>query len=174
MRGLATAVLLCLLASGPGAALAEEAGTALEDAKPHRVLMRQGVATWVGRVDVPEGAAALAVVAAADADVDLFVKRGKPVADDFEAEADAYRRGSEEAEVLVLEAGGRPAPAAGTWYVTVEHPRAAFRSAQVEVTAFVDRADGPRTVLPGGAGRRARTSSSAAPASGAALPPRRA
>lgn len=146
-RGLSLLGVLAALAGG--AAAEDEAVAVLEDGTPHRVLLRQGRATWTGRVEVPADALALGVVAVADADVDLFLRRARPVADDFEAESDAFRRGHEQAEVLLLGAGAQPAPQSGTWFVTVEHPRAAFRAAQIEVTAFVDRPGVPRTVLAG-------------------------
>lgn len=150
-----SALVLALLLLGPWAgggraAFAEDEPTpVLADAAPLRVTLKQGRATWLGRVDVPPGARALAVVVTADVDVDVFLKHGRAVADDFEAEADVARRVHERVHVLVLEQGGRPALALGPWFVTVEHPRAAFAAASLEVTAFVDKGDGPRTLLPG-------------------------
>lgn len=127
----------------------EEPVVTLQDAQPVVVRLKSGRSTWTGRVEVPPGAVALGVVAASDSDVDLFVKRSRPVLDSFETEADAFRRGESPAEVLLLERGTRPGLLPGTWFVTVEHLRAAQRGAQVTVAVLLDLEDGPRTVLPG-------------------------
>jgi S1-C subfamily serine protease len=120
----------------------------LEDGAPLAVALKQGRSTWSGRFTVPADARAVAVVATADGDVDLFLKQGRPVFEDFEAEADAFRRSEGAAEVLVLGGEGRPAPAEGPWFVTLEHPRAAFRGMTAQVVVLIERAGGARTVLP--------------------------
>lgn len=150
MRRAAVLLLLVvgLWAVGPVPAEDDVVPT-LEDGRPLRASLRPGRSTWTGRFQVPPEALSLAVVATSDSDVDLFLKQGRPVFEDFETEADAFRRGDGGAEVLVLEGEGRSPPLAGTWYVTLEHPRAAFRAADAEVCVLLDRREGPRTVLPG-------------------------
>src|SRR5688572_16311042 len=149
---LAVRALLCVLlvvAWAGESRAADDDIPSLEEGVPFKVALKQGRSTWNGRFQVPEGARSLALVATGDGDLDLFVKRGRPVMEDFEAEADAFRRSESAAEVLVLGGEGPAAPAAGTWFVTLEHPRAAFRGVSGQVLVLVERADGPRTVLPG-------------------------
>ena len=126
----------------------EEPVPTLEDGAPLKVALKQGRSTWSARFLVPADARSLAVVATADGDVDLFLKRGRPVFEDFEAEADAFRRSESAAEVLVLGGEGRPAPSEGAWFVTLEHPRAAFRGVTGQVVVLIERAGGARIVLP--------------------------
>jgi hypothetical protein len=85
MRRLALAFLL-LAPFGAGAWAEEEAVAVLADAAPLRVALKQGRSTWTGRVDVPARARALSLVVAADGDVDVFLKHGKPVSDDRSGE----------------------------------------------------------------------------------------
>jgi S1-C subfamily serine protease len=139
-----TCVLLARVARAEDAPL-----PVLRDGVGTAVAMKEGRSTWSARVDVPVGARALFVVAASDGDLDLFVKRGRPVFDEFEADADAFHACEGCTEVVALGSGERPAPASGPWYVTLEHPRAAFRGASGEVVALVDGPTGARTVLPG-------------------------
>ncbi len=121
----------------------------LEEGRALAVVLRQGRSTFTARVQVPPEAVSLAVVATADGDVDLFLKQGRPVLDDFEAQADAFRRGEGGAEILVLHAEHRATPLHGVWYVTLEHPGAAARPTSAELVVLFDRRDGPRSVLPG-------------------------
>ncbi|HEX5634375.1 MAG TPA: hypothetical protein VFX50_14140, partial [Gemmatimonadales bacterium] len=91
----------------------------------------------------------MALVATADGDLDLFVKRGRPVFDDFESDADAFHACEGCTEVVVLGGPERGAPQVGPWYVTLEHPRAAFRGVSGEVVALIDGPKDGTTVLPG-------------------------
>ena len=149
-RCLSSLVLLALLAAGATARGDEtEPGDLprLEDGIPRAVELSRGEATWTGRVEVPEGATSLVVAACADRDLDVYLKRGRPVGTD-RTQADAFSRGDGLQEIVrVGPAKGRPLGGA-TWFVTVVHDGHGLGGAGAEVVAFVDDKR-IQTIVPG-------------------------
>jgi hypothetical protein len=127
----------------------DAAPTLLEDGVVLRTRMERGQAVWVARVDVPEGVEGLAVVVSGETDVDLYLRRGRPSGGDLAEESDASSRSPSLQEVVSLTPFSETRVVPGTWYVTVENPTARVRGVELEVVAFVDGRDGPRTLLPG-------------------------
>ena len=105
--------------------------------------MAKGQATWTGVVEAPQDVTTLQVLLDSHQDLDLYLRRGRPVEDDFPAEADAKSdgdSGSERVEVT---------PAAGSWYVTVAHPGSARGGASFTLVLLYESCGRPALLLEG-------------------------
>jgi len=137
-------LLALVLLVGP--ARGEDALPLLEDGRPVVVGLASDSGVWRGAVEVPEGAVALCVVAAAEHDVDLYLEYENALESRFESEADWASRGEGNTEVVRLTPDDEPALRAGRWIVHVI--AGSPRAQEAEVVAYVDVRDGPRTLLP--------------------------
>ncbi len=141
-------LLAALFAFAPRGHAEEPETRTLRDAVAMQTLMLEGRTTWTARIDVPAGTVALHVGACADTDIDLYLRFGEPVKDDFAAEADAVSRGDSFREIVRLTPTSTVPIKPGAWFVTVQN-RTPSRSANVEIVAMLDAEDGAVSVFPG-------------------------
>jgi hypothetical protein len=142
-RLLGTFLALVLLGAS---ARGSETLPVLTDGEPVVVEVPSESGVWRGVVEVPEGAVALGIVASAEHDVDLYLEFDRALESSFEGEADWASRGEGNTEVVRLTPDDEPALRPGRWIVHVV--ATGGRAKQVEVVAYVDLPDGPRTLLP--------------------------
>lgn len=132
-----------------GDARADFGAHVVVDGLPLRRQLPRCQASWLGMIDVPEGAAAFVVGVHASHDVDLYLTHGAPPACPFDAHADASSRSSSSFEAVRLAASGTRPLRAGRWFITIANPNAGSCGARFEVFAAVDTEETGHTVLPG-------------------------
>ena len=103
-------LLLVLLLPALSSLAAPDAPIELRDGGPVEVVLPAGTELWNGRIDLPSDAVALSVVASGDADVDLFLRHGRPVGEDHQASSDVSSAGEGPHEIVLVRAGDRVPP----------------------------------------------------------------
>ena len=146
-------LIVCLLGlSGLPAGAADAVD--LEDGVARNHTLPTDGELWVGRVRVPEDAVALSVAVCSERNVDLYLRRSEPLTLTRLAEADVSSRNAGVLESVRLADDEAVPLEPGLWYIAVAPDGNADRGANFEVVAFVDRANGTPTVLPGERGER--------------------
>jgi hypothetical protein len=140
-RALPLAVLGCLAV---GASVSDADPTVpgiLTPDVPALVRLERGQGAWSRAFVVPEGAARARVLVASHQDVDVYLRRGAPVGDDFASQSDASSAtpsGQERVDV-----DGTP----GTWFLTVAHPGAVRGGATFAALVVVEGGTLPPLLL---------------------------
>ena len=139
----AALVLGCLSARCPAADPVEVSGPPLKEGEVVRGRLAKGQASWTGVVEAPQDVTTLQVLLDSHQDLDLYLRKGRPVESDFAAEADARSNGDDGAEHVEV------TPAAGSWYVTVAHPGAARGGASFTLVVLYESCGRPALLLEG-------------------------
>ena len=142
------------LGVAPGLARGADAPVRLEDAVARSLRLPSDGSPWTGYIRVPDDAEALSIAVCSARNVDLFVRRGRPLGEELAGTADLAGRQDGPLEVIRVATGEAVPLEPGDWHVAVVAASDADRVASFEVVAFVDRGRGTPTILPGdGSGR---------------------
>jgi hypothetical protein len=148
--GRPAAVLLLLAGLAVPAARGEPGSEVvrLKDGVPVEATMPSGQRAWTASVDVPPEAVALSVAVFGDRDVDLYLRRDRPVSADPAETADVAAMSPAAREVVSLSPLGDVRLVPGTWFLTVVDAAPKADGVTFHLVAFVDRREDVRTLVP--------------------------